>query len=139
MNKEEKEQWLYEMYNYTSNFDFSRLDKYEEVNNDICIDTLILDYTMLYEFYKEEIKNKDKVVNYLLKRISNLEFEVEDKNRIINELEKLLDENVELNYVHNGKRQFNKTLTAGGLLFRDYIKEKLQELKENKNVGIDAA
>lgn len=77
--------------------------------------------------------NKPQVINDLLKRISNLEFEVEDKDRIINELEKLLDENVELNYVHNGKRQFNKTLTEGGLLFRDYIKEKLQELKGSSN------
>ena len=55
--------------------------------------------------------------------------EIERLNNIINELEKVLDENVELTYVHNGKRQFNKTLTEGGLLFRDYIKSKLQELK----------
>ena len=56
MSEEEKEQWLYEEYQYTSNFDFSRLDKYEEANNDLCIDDLILDYTMLYEHYKKEIE-----------------------------------------------------------------------------------
>lgn len=54
-------------------------------------------------------------------------------NNIINELEKLLEEDVELTYVHNGKRQYNKTLTEGGLLFRDYIKSKLQELKGDSN------
>ena len=55
--------------------------------------------------------------------------EIERLNNIINELEKVLDENVELTYVHYGRRQYNKTLTEGGLLFRDYIKSKLQELK----------
>lgn len=69
MNKEEKEQWLYEAYQYTSNFDFSRLDKYEEVNDDICIDDLILDYTMLYELHKEEIErlknNWNQLENYI--------------------------------------------------------------------------
>ena len=60
MNKKEKEQWLYEAYKYTSNFDFSRLDKYEEANDDICISDLILDYTMLYEFHKEEIERLNK-------------------------------------------------------------------------------
>ena len=50
-------------------------------------------------------------------------------NNIINELEKVLDENVELTYVYYGRRQYNKTLTEGGLLFRDYIKSKLQKLK----------
>lgn len=55
--------------------------------------------------------------------------EIERLNNIINELEKVLNKNVELTYVHNGKRQYNKTLTEGGLLFRDYIKSKLQELK----------
>lgn len=73
---------------------------------------------------------KDKVINDLLKRISDLEFEVERLENVINELEKILDENVELTYIHNGVRQYNKTLTEGGLLFRDYIKSKLQELKE---------
>ena len=78
------------------------------------------EYIKLYDI-ENQLKEKDK--------------EIERLNNIINELEKLLDENIELNYVHNGKRQFNKTLTAGGLLFRDYIKEKLQELKENKKCG----
>lgn len=65
MNKEEKEQWLYEAYQYTSNFDFNRLDKYEEANDDICIDDLILDYTMLYEFHKEEIERLNKELETL--------------------------------------------------------------------------
>lgn len=64
MNKEEKEQWLYEAYKYTSNFDFSRLDKYEEVNDDICIDAIILDYTMLYEFHKEEIERLNTIIKH---------------------------------------------------------------------------
>lgn len=71
----------------------------------------------------------DRNVEQLLLEKINAEQEIERLNNIINELEKLLDENVELTYVHNGKRQANKTLTEGGLLFRDYIKEKLQELK----------
>lgn len=63
-------------------------------------ETMMLDYSQLVmhsvylrkvnEKLTEEIKNKNKVVNDLLKRISNLEFEVEDKNRIINELEKII-------------------------------------------------
>lgn len=65
MNREEKAQWLYEQYQYTSNFDFNRLDKYEEANDDICIDDLILDYTMLYEFYKEEIERLNKRIKEL--------------------------------------------------------------------------
>lgn len=63
MNKKEKEQWLYEAYKYTSNFDFSRLDKYEEANDDICIDDIILDYTMLYEFHREEIERLNNIMN----------------------------------------------------------------------------
>ena len=55
--------------------------------------------------------------------------EIERLNNIINKLEEVLNENVELTYVHYGRRQYNKTLTEGGLLFRDYIKSKLQELK----------
>ena len=55
--------------------------------------------------------------------------EIERLNNIINKLEEVLNENVELTYVHYGRRQYNKTLTEGELLFRDYIKSKLQELK----------
>lgn len=69
MNKEEKEQWLYETYQYTSNFDFNRLDKYEEANDDICIDDLILDYTMLYEFHKEEIERQGQEIKKLNKQL----------------------------------------------------------------------
>ena len=65
----------------------------------------------------------------ILEPLNEIDKEIERLNNIINELEKALDENVELTYVHNGKRQYNKTLTEGGLLFRDYIKSKLQELK----------
>lgn len=76
MNKEEREQWLYETYQYTSNFDFNRLDKYEEANDDVCIDDIILDYTMLYELHKEEIevlnniiKTKDERIDKAIKYI----------------------------------------------------------------------
>ena len=65
MNKEEREQWLYEAYQYTSNFDFNRLDKYEEANDDICIDDIILDYTMLYELHKEEIERLNNIIKRL--------------------------------------------------------------------------
>lgn len=65
MTKEEKEEWLYEEYQYTSNFDFDRLDKYEEANNDLCIDDLILDYTMLYEHYKKERERLNNIINEL--------------------------------------------------------------------------
>jgi hypothetical protein len=73
VSEEEKEQWLYEEYKYTSNFDFNRLDKYEEANDDLCIDDLILDYTMLYEHYKKEIEKLNNVIekirNYVYKPI----------------------------------------------------------------------
>ena len=71
---------------------------------------------------------KNRYISYELELMNNRK-EIERLNNIIDELEKALDENVELTYVHNGKRQYNKTLTEGGLLFRDYIKSKLQELK----------
>ena len=64
--------------------------------------------------------------NEMLKEKDN---EIERLNNIINKLEEVLNENVELTYVHYGRRQYNKTLTEGGLLFRDYIKSKLQKLK----------
>lgn len=77
----------------------------------------------------EIAKSQSAIIQALSLDNSKLEREIERLNNIINELEKVLDENVELTYVHNGKRQFNKTLTEGGLLFRDYIKSKLQKLK----------
>lgn len=77
----------------------------------------------------EEIERLNKECDTYMKIATNKGKENKRLNNIINELEKALDENVELTYVHNGKRQYNKTLTEGGLLFRDYIKSKLQELK----------
>lgn len=84
MTKEEKEEWLYEAYQYTSNFDFSRLDKYEEANDDICIDDLILDYTMLYEFHKEEIE-KLKIGLHELLKLNNYMIHCSSK-RVIDKL-----------------------------------------------------
>ena len=81
MNKEEKEQWLYDAYQYTSNFDFNRLDKYEEANDDICIDDLILDYTMLYEFHKEEIEKLKERENMLQERFSDWKKEIEKERK----------------------------------------------------------
>lgn len=72
MTKEEKEEWLYEEYQYTSNFDFDRLDKYEEANNDLCIDDLILDYTMLYEHYKKEIERLNNIIKEVREYIEAL-------------------------------------------------------------------
>jgi hypothetical protein len=102
VSEEEKEQWLYEEYKYTSNFDFNRLDKYEEANNDLCIDDLILDYTMLYEYHKKEIERLNKErnktyengLNYFLK-LQEKKDEIERLNNIINELEKWLEERLE--------------------------------------------
>lgn len=68
MNRKEKEQWLFETYEYTSNFDFRRLEKYEEADNDICITDLILDYTMLYELYKDVLSNTKEVRVYIEKK-----------------------------------------------------------------------
>lgn len=45
-----------------------------------------------YDKHKKKTEsNKDKVVNDLLKRISNLEFDVEDKQREIERLKNILD------------------------------------------------
>ena len=133
MNKEEKEQWLYEAYQYTSNFDFNRLDKYEEANDDICIDDLILDYTMLYEFHKEEIERLNKELETLKQpqvfidtqdmeerygeELYKEYLEKENKrlNNIIKELEKYIDED-------------DWTSVNGEIAVR-LIKLKLQELK----------
>lgn len=61
--------------------------------------------------------------------LDDLNKELQQKENIINELEKVLDRNIELNYYKNNVRQYNKTLTEGAIMYRDYIKEKLQELK----------
>lgn len=83
------------------------------------------------EFYSRALSFDEvgEQVDIFKKEKIKYEQEIERLSNIINELEKVLDENVELTYVHYGRRQYNKTLTEGGLLFRDYIKSKLQELK----------
>ena len=81
MNNKETEKWLSEMYKYTRDFDFRRLNKYEDANDDLHIDDLILDYTLLYEFYKE--------------RTRKLRKENKRLNNIINELEKWVKEDKE--------------------------------------------
>ena len=68
----------------------------------------------------------------LYKSYEEKEIEVMKKDNIIDELEKCLDKNIELNYYKNGVRQYDKTLTEGAKMFRDYIKEHLKELKEGK-------
>ena len=124
MNKEEKEQWLYEAYQYTSNFDFNRLDKYEEANDDICIDDLILDYTMLYEFHKEEIEK----LNNIIEEYKNAN---EYHQNIIHELEtmkqpnQLHSENVRLRNQLQQKENIIKEV-------REYI-ETLNEYGIGKN------
>lgn len=93
MNKEEKEQWLYEAYQYTSNFDFNRLDKYEEANDDICIDDLILDYTMLYEFHKEEMERLNNIINEFEKWLDKKEkLTFNSWNKGIHEVQRKLQE-----------------------------------------------
>jgi hypothetical protein len=69
MTDKETEQWLSEMYKYTRDFDFRRLNKYEDANEDLHIDDLILDYTMLYEFYKKRTKKLQKENRQLKKCI----------------------------------------------------------------------
>lgn len=88
------------------------------------------------KYAKKEIERLKERIDYLERSNNRREDEIlelrqenADLDNIVSELEKILDEDVELVYVHNGKRQYNKTLTEGGLLFRDYIKSKLQELK----------
>ena len=108
MSEEEKEQWLYEEYQYTSNFDFNRLDKYEEANEDLCLDDLILDYTMLYEHYKKEI---------------------ERLNNIINEFDKWLEVNLTNLEKEETSNIYNEGLKQGMLSNGRLIKSKLQELK----------
>ena len=73
-------------------------------------------------------RQRQQLANYKKVHEKDLK-EKERLNNIVNKLEEVLNENVELTYVHYGRRQYNKTLTEGGLLFRDYIKSKLQELK----------
>lgn len=87
--------------------------------------------------------NKDKVINDLLKRISNLEFEVESKekenerlNNILNELEKWLEMEIKrIEELQNpakskvkpyGEEYNNYTLIIGTY---DNALDKLQELK----------
>lgn len=96
VSEEEKEQWLYEEYKYTGNFDFSRLDKYEEANDDLCIDDLILDYTMLYEEYlqqKEEIKRLKNINEEHRILNGELRKELQQKDNIIKEVREYIEEN----------------------------------------------
>ena len=67
------------------------------------------------------MKNKDKVINILLKRISDLEFEIERLNNIINELEKYINYKIEQCY--------NEGSTVGEFNKICDIDEKLKELK----------
>lgn len=92
MNDKEKEQYLNEVYQYTSNFDFSRLNKYKKADDDLCISDLILDYTMLYEFYKKRTKKLQKenkrlnnIINKAIEYIEKRDFvEVEIDNEPFN-------------------------------------------------------
>ena len=112
MSDKETEKWLSEMYKYTRDFDFRRLNKYEDANDDIGIDDLILDYTMLYEYYKE--------------RTRKLQKENKRLNNIINELEKWItfsdteSYNPALNYDDECKCDY---------IYTDDLLDKLKELK----------
>lgn len=116
-----------------TNFDSMISHRIHRKVKDMNIDYMLNKSKPLYKQKREMSKSEyNKLVDRnteLIDILKEKEEEIERLNNIINELEKILDENVELTYVHNGKRQYNKTLTEGGLLFRDYIKSKLQELK----------
>jgi hypothetical protein len=95
------------MYKYTSNFDFRRLNKYEDANDDLHIDDLILDYTMLYEFYK--------------KRTKKLQKENKRLNNIINEFEQ---------WTKDSKRETLMGMgTINKIFFADELLNKLKEIK----------
>lgn len=107
MTDKETEKWLSEMYKYTRDFDFRRLNKYEEANDDIGIDDLILDYTMLYEHYKE--------------RTRKLRKENKRLNNIINEFEQ---------WIKDSKREdFMALGTINKIFFADELLDKIKELK----------
>ena len=78
---------------------------------------------------KQVMEKLADVIEEQERHIKEANYEIERLNNIINEIEKILDKNIELNYYKNNVRQYNKTLTQGAIMFRDYIKEKLQELK----------
>ena len=90
--------------------------------------------SIVEEYSKLMLKEKDQILTQRIiikqeKEIERLEQQLQQKENIIKELEKVLDRNIELNYYKNNVRQYNKTLTEGAIMYRDYIKEKLQELK----------
>ena len=102
---------------------------------------VLLDYITNLQEENERLKeiteiNNDEEYIYAYEELQDkvLKLQKENKrlNNIIEKLGKRLDEDIELNYYKNGVRQYNKTLTEGGKLYRDYIKEYLEELKENK-------
>ena len=107
MNNKETEQWLREAYKYTRDFDFRILDKYKDANEDLHIDDLILDYTMLYEYYKERTKKLQKENKRL--------------NNIINEFEQ---------WIEDSKREdFMALATINKIFFADELLDKIKELK----------
>jgi len=97
--------------------------------------------------------NKDKVINDLLKRISNLEFDVEDKQREIENLKQINEEHKKINgELRVENERLNKGLTELDNMFYETFRisqngyysisewelkdftDKLQELKgEDKN------
>lgn len=102
-------------------------------------------------YYKQKIKELTEKDEYNIRRSQRQQKEIErlkrafevaqeelnkEHNRtntlknIIDELEKVLNEEVMLRYHGNDDAKENKIFNAGGMLYRDYIKDTLKALKE---------
>ena len=116
MNNKEKEQYLYEVYQYTVNFDFSKLNKYKEADDALCISDLILDYRMLFELNQEITKKLQKENKRLNNIINKLEKDIKDKLKEYNR-QKYLKNPVKSKIAEFKEEAF------------DYMLYKLKELK----------
>lgn len=72
---------------------------------------------------REHQEQKDKVVNDLLKRISNLEFEVEDKQREIERLNNIINE------IENYFNKTKDTSTLEERIIANYMLRYIKKLK----------
>lgn len=116
MNKEEKEIWLKETYNYIKNTDFDKVE---------CQSDIYLDYIMLYE----ENKHLDEVNCQLRRKIEDLNRINEEHRKLNGKLRENINQTIEL--IENS--QIYNARSYGKTLFMKVLNDILASLKGGEN------